>query len=47
MSKDKNYNSNVGRVIDKQNKIEVMKNDNNLLEDRVQKLRNDRKEKIN
>ena len=42
MSKDKNYNSNVGRVIEKQNKMEVMKNDIVLLEEKVQKLRNDR-----
>jgi len=43
MSKDKNYNSNVGRVIDKQNKIEVMKNNIILLEEKMQNLRNDRK----
>jgi hypothetical protein len=42
MSKDKNYNSNVARVIEKQNKIEVMKNDIILLEEKVQILRNDR-----
>ena len=41
MSKDKNYNSNVARVIEKQNKIEVMKNDIILLEEKVQILRND------
>lgn len=42
MSKDKNYNSNVARVIEKQNKIDVMKNDIILLEEKVQILRNDR-----
>lgn len=42
MSKDKNYNSNVARVIEKQNKIEVMKNDIILLEEKAQVLRNDR-----
>jgi hypothetical protein len=43
MGKDKNYNYNVSKVIEKQNKIEVMKNDIVLLEEKVQKLRNDRK----
>ena len=42
MSKDKNYNSNVARVIEKSTKIEVMKNDIVILEDKAQKLRNDR-----
>lgn len=44
MSKDKNYNSNVGRVIEKQNKIEFMRKDIVTLEEKVQKLRNNRKE---
>jgi hypothetical protein len=43
MGKDKNYNYNVAKVIEKQNKIDVMKNDIVLLEEKVQKLRNDRK----
>ena len=42
MSKDKNYNSNVGRVIEKQNKIEVVKTEIKDLEESVQKLKNNR-----
>jgi len=41
MSKDKNYNMHVGKVTEKENKMEIAKSDIKKLEEQYQKLRND------
>lgn len=41
MSKDKNYNMHVAKVVEKENKMEIMKKDIKRLEEHFQRLRND------
>ncbi len=41
LSKDKNYNSHVSRVTDKEIKIDILRKDINLLEEEYQKIKND------
>jgi len=40
MSKDKNYNMHVAKVVEKENKMEIVKKDIKRLEEQYQKLRN-------
>jgi len=49
LSKDKNYNSHVSKVTEKEIKIEILRKDINSLEGEYQQLKNDCKliEKIN
>lgn len=41
LSKDKNYNSHVAKVTEKEIKIEILRKDINALEEEYQKLKND------
>jgi len=41
MSKDKNYNMYVSKVVEKENKMDIMKKDIKRLEEHYQRLRND------
>ena len=41
LSKDKNYNSHVSKVTEKEIKIEILRKDINALEKEYQKLKND------
>lgn len=46
MSKDKNYNMHIGKVTEKENKMEIVKLDIKKLEEQYQKLRNDCKKNL-